>query len=190
MAIENQERKEKEVMAAAGETSDGSVRTNDYATKSLLNDISNEETIKSAESFSTPAPAEETHMSIDNEILGDNHFGYRRHLKNLVDDTEADSTLQHLESPPVIQEEQEDHTFGKSSMHSMMSDTVMDQHLSYIENPPQESSTEEHTYGKSHMLNLMSGTEIDANLDSLENHRPPEASFLQTEAEVESGVEA
>lgn len=46
-----QEKKEREVMAAAGESSDGSIRTNDAATKGLLNDITNEETIKSAESL-------------------------------------------------------------------------------------------------------------------------------------------
>lgn len=40
------------------------------------------------------------------------------------------------------------------------------------------------------MLNLVSGTEMDASLNSLEGNRPSESSFLQTEAEVESGVEA
>lgn len=39
-------------MAAAGENSDGTVRTNDRATKSLLNDLNNEESVKIAEQFS------------------------------------------------------------------------------------------------------------------------------------------
>ena len=71
-----------------------------------------------------------------------------------------------------------------------MGDTVMDQHLTSIENPPTFDTSEDHTYGKSHMLSLVSDTEMDANLDCLESHRPPTSSFLQTEAEVESGVEA
>lgn len=92
-------------MAAAGETSDGSVRTNDFATKSLLNDISNEESIKSAEFLTAPAPSEEPHISIDNEILGDSYLEHRNKLRNLVDETEVDFTLQHLESPSIPCEE-------------------------------------------------------------------------------------
>ena len=71
-----------------------------------------------------------------------------------------------------------------------MGDTMMDQHLTSIENPPTFDVSEDHTYAKSHMLNLMSGTEMDAALDEQDSHRPPTSSFLQTEAEVESGVEA
>ena len=39
-------------MAASGENTDGSVRTNDRATKSLLNDLNNEESVEIAEHFS------------------------------------------------------------------------------------------------------------------------------------------
>jgi hypothetical protein len=49
---------------------------------------------------------------------------------------------------------------------------------------------EDHSSYKPHLLSLVSETEMDANLNCLESHRPPSVSFLQTEAELESGVEA
>lgn len=78
-------------MAAAGETADGSIRQNDRATKILINDISTEESIKAAESMTCDNSEEEPHPhSLDTEILGEDHNGYKRHLKNLVDQTEND----------------------------------------------------------------------------------------------------
>jgi hypothetical protein len=47
-----QQKKEREVDAAAGETADGSTRQNDRATKILIKDITDEESVKAAESLS------------------------------------------------------------------------------------------------------------------------------------------
>ena len=68
----------------------------------------------------------------------------------------------------------------------------MDQHLSSMESSPYEPPTEDHSSYKPHLLNLMSesDTEMDSNLDCLESHRPASSSFLQTEAEVDAGVDA
>jgi hypothetical protein len=63
-------------------------------------------------------------------------------------------------------------------MHSLMSDTMMDQHLQTMEGSAYEPPTEDHTSYKPHLLNLMSDTEMDASLESLENHRPASSSFL------------
>ena len=177
-------------MAASGENSDGIIRTNDRATKTLLNDLNNEESVKTAEQFSCIDQIEEPHPhSLDAEVLGEDRNGYKHHLRNLVDDTEVDSNLQHLEAVQPA-EEPEDHSSYKSSMHSLFSDTVMDQHLSSMESSPYEPPTEDHSSYKPHLFNLVSDTEMDANLDCLESHRPASSSFLQTESEVDAGVDA
>lgn len=177
-------------MAASGETQDGSIRQNDKTTKGLLDDINTEEDIKQAESL-TCSDEEQPHPhSLDVEILGEDHNGYQKHLLNLVGDTEFDSNLRHLESPPVSSEDQEDHSSYTSSIRSLMSETVMDEHLSSMESSPFEQPVEDHTSYKSHLLNLVTDTEIDGTLNCMESHAPPSSSFLQTEAEVEVGVEA
>ena len=91
MVLKAQQRRENEVMVASGETSDGSVRTNDKATKTLLDDINSEDTIKSAESLSCEDHSDESHVqSLDAEILGDSHQAYKKQLRNVVDETEVD----------------------------------------------------------------------------------------------------
>jgi hypothetical protein len=95
-----------------------------------------------------------------------------------------------LESPPVVIEEQEDHDSYKSSIKSLMSETVMDEHLSSMETTPSELPLEDHTSYKSHLLNLVTDTEIDGTLNCMESHAPPSVSFLQTEAEVEVDAQA
>jgi hypothetical protein len=184
-----QESKEKEVMAAAGETQDGSVRQNDHTTKKLLDDIGSEESVVQAESLSA-APSQEVHPTpLDTEILGEYHKNYQKNLKNLMDETETDSTLMHLESSPAA-EEPEDHSSYKSSMRSLMSDTMMDQHLSSLEAVQPDEPAEDHSSYKGHLKNLVSDTEMNANLEGLEGHGPAEVNLLQTESEAEAMVDA
>jgi hypothetical protein len=175
-------------MAAAGETQDGSIRQNDRTTKGLLDDILNEDSIKQAESINCKEEEPHPH-SLDTDFLGEDHNGYQKHLLNLVDETENDANLQHLESTPAVAED-EDHDSYKSSIKSLMSETVMDEHLSSMESTPSYQTPEDHTSHKSNLLNLVTETEMDGTLSCMESHAPPSSSFLQTEAEVEVGLEA
>ena len=86
-------------MAAAGETSDGSVRQNDRTTKILLDDMNNEESVKQAETISAPEEEQRSH-SLETEVLGEDHSEYKKNLKNLMGDVESNESLVHLESAP------------------------------------------------------------------------------------------